>query len=506
MKKILVLVLSVICISASLAQTPLFEYKVKPFHEQEDSEIHGEARIVELSGKKAYNLTSIHSRLVFPKHTLNEEKGSLNLWFFPLEDLSPAYRGYRMDMNNKYYFSFSLLSDYAQNPNNIDEANFALSFARDWHPQFYAKFYKGTLFPTRVDPPQKGFVTSEHFLFEKNRWYQITLTWDKKKNELRLYANGILIGTEDSTNSGFYYDQINDQLYVNNNALALGDYSFYEEVLSPKKISALYKTNLPDFDAQYHQHLLDVFAGGKIEDFEFGINEEWQEKLNLSLKEPQHLDLFHVQGYTDAPSITEEGLLIETPFLDQCAATLDSQVYVWSKDIFEGDLYVEYEFKSLRPGGLSLLMVQAAGMQREDVLKDYPLRTNGNFRTAIGEDVRNYHWEYYREMNDVRNDIASGGLTKNPYYLPLDYGTFDKPFENYKWHKLQFLQQGNKLVGAIDGKIIVEAEDSYLTNSGGVYNFGHIVIRCMVRTKLLVRNLKVYNRNTEVKVIESKSM
>jgi len=149
----------------------------------------------------------------------------------------------------------------------------------------------------------------------------------------------------------------------------------------------------------------------------------------------------------------------------------------------------------LRPGGLSLLMVQASGMNREDFMADYPLRTSGRMKTVYGEDIRNYHWEYYREMADMSNDVSNSALMKNPFAYPLSFSALTTPLEKDVWHKLQFLQIGNKLTGAIDGKIMVEFTDDGFTNNGPVYNFGHIAIRCMLHSKLQFRNLRVYDHS-----------
>ena len=69
--------------------------------------------------------------------------------------------------------------------------------------------------------------------------------------------------------------------------------------------------------------------------------------------------------------MTEEGFLIDSPNHvpkhDNFGQDLD-QMYLWTKQSFEGDLYVEFDFKSIRPGGLALLMLQAPGMQREDFM------------------------------------------------------------------------------------------------------------------------------------------
>jgi hypothetical protein len=97
-------------------------------------------------------------------------------------------------------------------------------------------------------------------------------------------------------------------------------------------------------------------------------------------------------------------------------------------------------------------------------------------------------------MCDMRNDVENSALMKNPYKYPLSFGSLNKPVEKNIWHKLQFLQIGNKLIGAIDGIIMVEFTDDGFSNNGPVYDFGRIAIRCMVRTKMLFRNLKVFNK------------
>ena len=57
---------------------------------------------------------------------------------------------------------------------------------------------------------------------------------------------------------------------------------------------------------------------------------------------------------------------------------------------------------------------------------------------------------------------------KNPYKYPLSFGSLNKPVEKNIWHKLQFIQIGNKLIGAIDGIIMVEFTDDGFSNNGPV--------------------------------------
>jgi hypothetical protein len=65
-------------------------------------------------------------------------------------------------------------------------------------------------------------------------------------------------------------------------------------------------------------------------------------------------------------------------------------------------------------------------MHREDFMADYPRRRTGSMRMVFGENVRNYHWEYYRHMNDTRHDMASSGLIKQPWQWPLAYQCLDR--------------------------------------------------------------------------------
>ncbi len=193
------------------------------------------------------------------------------------------------------------------------------------------------------------------------------------------------------------------------------------------------------------------------------------------------------------PDGSAEGLLIQTPELRYGSQEAwNSQVYIWSNRTFEGNIYVEFEWKALKPNGLSLLMIHASGMTREDFMADYPKKKNGTMNTVHAENVRNYHWEFYREMNDVRNDTGTAFSRKNPFAYRIGFGSSPAPFTVNQWHKAQIVQHGGKIRGAIDGKILLEIDDSSRTNSGCILNYGHLAIRCMVHSSLVFRNLKVY--------------
>lgn len=463
--------------------------------------IEGSARTISINGRTGINATSAHSRIKYFKHTLNDTKGTLSVWLMALEDLAPAVNYPGMKRDNENYNIFPIVTDQSD-INNVWTANFSFYINKVWHPGLTAKFIKGEGHAIY----NHAAATANHTEFEKYRWYQLSLSWDFDEKELALYINGIKVGSHDVTAEKLIRDVCGDTLYAGNPSLCISEIKFYDKALDNEVIYSIYRDEATDFDEEFDRNLKYTYAGIGRKSFEWKPGSEWEKKLDVTFLQPYDLDTFYVQGYTDGPKITDEGLLIETPNVPISVDVVEQQLYVWTKQTFEGDLYLEYEFKTLRKGGLSLLMTQASGMQREDFMADYPLRTEGNMGMVAWSSVRNYHWEYYREMNDVRNDIACGAMLKNPYQYPLAFGCMDKPLEKNQWHKLQFLQIGNKIIGAIDGTIIIDAVDDSHHNSGSVYSFGRIAIRAMVRTKMMFRNLKVYNRNLDFEILEEQKV
>jgi len=491
-----ILIITLCDLSGQQAVNPKYIYLNNfDFKDTTLCKLNGPARIINFHGRQGLNTTSIHSVLEMKAHTLKQNQGTVTLWVLSLEDLSSYRDKANMDMNNPYFNNYPLLSDNLL-PQNVESANFKFLWSTNWHPSLIVQFGKGNFYDDTFKYPHLAFVSVSHFTFQNKKWYQFALTWDHAREQYALYVNGILIGREDHfTQDKMRRDSINSSLYTGNPTLCYSDIRFYDQMLSEKEIYSRFKQEVTVFDPEFEKSLQYTYAGKNRKKFEFQPSGDWTKKMSVTLQSPSHIDSFYVQGLPIEVKITDKGLLIETINKQYTRALLDSQVYVWSRKVFEGDLYIEYEFKVLRPGGLSLLMVQASGMNREDFMADYPLKTSGQMRTVHGENVRNYHWEYYREMSDMRNDVQNSALAKNPFGFGLSFSELDQPVDYTQWNKLQFLQIGNKLVGAINGIVMVEFTDNGFINNGPVYNFGHIAIRCMLHSKMLFRNLKVYNRN-----------
>ncbi|OAQ38947.1 hypothetical protein A5893_12985 [Pedobacter psychrophilus] len=480
------------------AQTPKPAYTyLNDFSLKDTSlvKLKGPARVVKVGGREGLNTTSIQSVLQLKAHTMKANKGTVSMWVMSLEDLGTSNAKPSMAISNPYWTIYPLLSDNP-NPQDIINANFKMVWINAWHPNIMALFAKDKLYENAFNFPHRALVEVSHFSFKRNTWYNFSLTWDYEKDEYRMYVNGIPIGKEDQYRATkFHRDTINSSLYLGNPTLAYSDIKFYNTNLSENELYSQFKKEDTQKSIALEQELQHTYAGKDRKPFTWKLDNTWKSKLNLSLTKSTDLDSFYIQGKPVEVAITKEGLLIETINKEMNSAVLDSQMYVWTRKPFEGDLYVEYEYKTLRPGGLSLLLTQASGMNREDFMADYPLRKSGRMTMIYGEDVRSYHWEYYREMADMRNDLDNSAIVKEPWNYPMAFGSKSIPLTKDTWHKLQFLQIGNRLIGAIDGIIMFDCKDDGFINNGPVLDFGRIAIRCMLRTKMVFRNLKVYNKN-----------
>ena len=251
-------------------------------------------------------------------------------------------------------------------------------------------------------------------------------------------------------------------------------------------------------------------TGKGLPKFTWTPDKEWETRLELPLNRIEDFQQFFIQGYGNGVEVTDQGFHVKTPSMEEANKSTGigkawtdlpgkpardmTRMYIWTRKTFEGDLYFSMDVKILEHGGLSLLLLQAAGMQGEDFMEDYFLRTNGSMVTVYGEDVRNYSWEYYRDMVDIRNDVATHHIGKNPWSKPLDAQVEDRIWELDRWYKVEFLQEGAHIRCAIDGVTVLDAMDSGLTGQGPVLHNGHIAIRCMMRTNVMFRNLHVMNR------------
>jgi hypothetical protein len=98
-------------------------------------------------------------------------------------------------------------------------------------------------------------------------------------------------------------------------------------------------------------------------------------------------------------------------------------------------------------------------------------------------------------MCDVRNDLVSHAMLKNPWYRPMAFQVEDRRWELDRWYRCDYLQEGARIRGSIDGVQVIDTTDTGFDNNGPVFRHGRIALRCMMRTDMTFRNLVVRARS-----------
>ena len=451
----------------------------------------GPHRFVFVGGKAGYQPLGLNSCLRLPTAQHMENTGTVIMSVSPLESLGVVPELQYVASKEPHYHTYGLLSDIPQT-NHIEDAIFAWYWQSNWHPQMVAKYKSGKAGGSAADFAVTPYVPVEHLPLIESKWYQLAFTWDKAASRFRIYVNGILSGT---TQYPFKCEQANPSLYLGNSAMAFSDVEFYREELGGDEIAARYQGADMPKSAAVDEELRSLFTVRPRAAVDWTPGDGWVSKYQRSLTKAGDFDGWRQQGCTSdryrlkAKEITPQGLLIETP--EEIA--IETRVYFWSPDSFEGDLAVEYMFRPEKETGLALLVLQATGMHREDFITDHPPRTSGSMNTIITDNVRNYHWEYFRRAVDVRSDLGTQVLVKNPWLRPLAMSTLP-PVRVGEWHKLLFVQEGPRIRCGMDGKWVLDVVDEAFGHSGPVLNAGRIGLRLMYGSRMRFKDMRIWNK------------
>jgi len=463
----------------------------------------GPFRELTLAGRTGVNATSLHSRLAFDAPQINAPRGTLSLWLLALEELStqaiiPHIQKFQGD-----YQAVPVLTDHAE-VRNVNAAIFAMTFFTNWYPHFYVKRTQGGLYPNAYQPKASGVVGLGHFPVVRQTWYHLAYVWDREASDYRVYINGVLAGAgvQHEQDKPLRFEAGGATLHAGHPKLVLSDVRIDDAALDAPTIRARIAADGTPLDPGVQRDLERVYAGVGVPKLDGSVPGDWKTVLELPLTGPGALDDFYVQSHNPAMAQTsDEGIRVQTPFTrtprpedwDQRSdEPFDAdQIYLWLERFFEGDICLSYEFRSRSDRGLALLAAQASGMHREDFMLDHPRRATGSMRMVFGENVRNYHWEYYRHMSDTRHDVASSGLIKQPWQWPLAYQCLDHTLALDTWHTLTFIHVGDRLIGALNDDVVFDVCDNPHANSGPVYRCGRFGLRAMWRSDFTYRNLRV---------------
>ncbi|AHF93829.1 hypothetical protein OPIT5_30365 [Opitutaceae bacterium TAV5] len=474
------------------------------------------SRVVTREGRSGLTFRSIRGRAMLPRHTADKPRGTATLWVLPLQELFPATQLPAHSRSNPFFNRFVFLSD-REAVQEVEAANFTLLYETRWYPAFLAKFGQGTINQSKFPADHTASALAGFLAMPALVWQQLAVTWDHEAGVYQLFSDGVMIGHSDVTVSHPPHDAPAPALYFGSPAIVTGEIAFYDQVLSPAQLRALFDSGLKQAPASAPASLATrtemekIYEGRDLPRLDWRPGGEnatpvgWARQLALPLRDYADYAHFFHQGGGPTVRFGPDGLRVTTPGLDEFVrreaktATGDvldmTRMYLWTRRVFEGDLYLSVHFQIHSHGGLALLMTQASGMQGEDFLADYPLRSTGSMSVVHMEDVRNYHWEFYREMTDTRNDLVSHAVIKNPWLRPVAFQIENRQWETGRWYRLEYLQQGARLRGAIDGVTVFDATDTGFDNNGPVLRHGHVALRAMMRTDMTFRDLEIWTKS-----------
>ena len=459
-----------------------------PLSDSENLRIEGDHRFLEIAGYKGFQPISLKTRAGISTTIHQHYQGTLSFWFTPMEDLS--FFPSSLDMHNvdPNAFNYPLISD-ANPPRDVGKMRFGIFWSNSY-PQLLAKFTSGTIWST-LDFGMAPFVYAEKLRLRRGCWYFIALTWDRTKKQIRLYVNGLMVGYNYAADG---FQKAGKYLHIGNPMMVMRDLVLEKIIFSAEEISKRYKQNRPASNDPADKDIQDAYIPSELPELNLRRDNTWKHAYSCSFLNNEDLEKWHFQTgdkYRDLfdLKVTNEGLLIQTPDI----IDMETRMYLWSPIIFEGDQWIEYDFRLESPKGLSLLVVCASSLQRSDFIQDIGLEKTGSMQIILSK-TRNYHWEYVRRVDIIRTDVETQYLLKNPMDIKMFYGCIPR-FEQHRWYRLRFIKCGNRLRGSIDGKTVFDIIDNPFQSTGPVYNYGRIGLRQMYNTRMRYKNLIVYTRN-----------
>lgn len=450
--------------------------------------IQGPHQFREISGRTGLQLTSLKTKATISTALSRAPAGTLSLWFSSLEDLTFT-RG--VESEPRVPFDYPLISD-AFPGNILRNSKFGI-FVRAGYPALLAKFAGGSMWE-RMDYGLAPFGYAEKVLLRRGYWYHLAASWDRPARQIVVYVNGMMTGHNLKADG---FEDAAPELHLGNPLFVLRDLRIEPRVLGLEEIGRRYRQDRPPENAVTEADFRAMLTPGFGPPLDLRRDASWRSAYESSFTREAETNAWVLQGPTQKyrPQMrretTAEGLYLKSP--DTIAN--ETRLYLWSPRTFEGDHWVELDFRLESPGGLALLVLCASGMQREDYFADHGVPAHGSMQTIL-RDLRNYHWEFMRRVEAMRTDVETQYVAKNPFGHRLHASCIPR-LEQNRWYRLRFIVAGRRLHGSMNGRTVFDLTDNPYINNGPVYNFGRLGLRLMYATAMRFRNLSIWTRPTE---------
>lgn len=334
-----------------------------PLKDDTNIKIEGPHRFLKIAGLTGFQPTSLKTIAIIKTTAHQGPRGSVSFWFSPLQDLD----FFKMNENTLPGGNiFSLLSDTFPSL-KPDDMSFGIFWSNSY-PQFMGKFAKGAIWK-KLDHGLAPFVYAERLPLRRNALYYMVLTWDKPAQNLKLYINGVLMGFYNYANN---FEMSGEDLYIGNTMMIMRDLTIEESIPAQKAILAAYHSQKLLHNIQADNDIREATVVVQKPAFNVMRDASWKEAYTCSFTNADDLKGWIFQTGDKFKEkfdvrITKEGLLIKTP----AEVDVDTRMYLWSPKTFEGDQWIEFDFRLESPQGLALLAVFASGAHREDFIGDH---------------------------------------------------------------------------------------------------------------------------------------
>lgn len=458
-----------------------------PLSDATNVRLEGPHRFRTVRGRTGLQVLSLHTRAVVTTELPRSPQGTVSFWFSPLEDLT--FLSKPNGSSSKVAFDFPFFADVFP-PRRVTQARFAVNFTVGY-PALMARFAAGEVW-RKLDYGLAPFVYAEKAVLRRGAWYHVALTWDRAAKTLVLFLNGLMAGHNLRADN---FEEPAAELFLGNPSIVLADLRLEARVAGPEEMAAAYAAGRPPTNQLADADTRQLLVPGYLAPLDLRRDAAWKPALECAFTRAGDLEQWvrqgprlHLEDFRMETSA--EGLLLRTP----SPVHTETRMYLWSQRTFEGDQWIEFDFRLESPRGLALLATCVSGMQREDFFADHGVPATGSMGTILN-DVRCYHWEFVRRVEAMRNDVETQYVAKNAVGVKLISRCVPR-LEQNRWYRLRFVKAGARLHGAFDGQTVFDVRDNAWTNNGPVYDFGRIGLRHMYDTALRYRNLVVYQRDS----------
>lgn len=305
--------------------------------------------------------------------------------------------------------------------------------------------------------------------FQQDTIYHLTISWDGESGAFKCYLNGYLVKTNGS--DAWDHDGSFGEVKIAGPDVTLLALRHWDGALDDEQVAEAVGQPSPapvpeEIGQNFDDRKLDL-PGDKTLIDENPLAEQ-SDVEDWAMEGPGDLEFEDGWMVMSSAGATEENATGHHTF--------------WTDVDLPENYLVTWRFRP-EHRGLAMMFLDAKGLDGEDVLDPSLDPRHGNFPEYWRGDIRSYHFSYFDSGEWVR-------VNKNPHKLLFAMGMRPK-YEIGRTYELSVMKRGNRIIHAIDGNVVFEAEDREAWY-GPVWRGGKLGLRQMAPCVAGYQDLRVY--------------